>query len=382
MESAFPPGENPAKREKTAHAKTVDEMSDRYEADREQLLQDTLAADPGLAASQRESEAEMAAANKTADQVADEVAADAEDGAASLEPMHAPQAEEEPTALPEELQGDPLAEYIVMSEGTPMMKLKVDGQERLIPLDKARASIQKDEAAEIRLQRASEWNQQLQQREARIQEAEAAWNARAAKAAEDPPPATSDAGDLGLKDRVREAVSSMFSGSEEEAVEKFSEVIEDVRRQARQPSAPQIDLDAVEQRSRAAARQELQVENYQRGVQEGWEDFKVEYSDIMGDENLFRYADSLTDAIQAEHSDWPPSKVMLESGKRTREWVASIRGPEVPKPPPDQDRQANKGRLVPMPPPQTGRPEPEEEERPQSPAEVVAEMRASRNQPT
>ena len=384
QERPFPepePVEKPVTGEKTQHAQTVDDMAERFEAKREEELQEAIAADPGLAAKQAAIEAEQAAANKAPEKEPTEQAGELVDGAASRESMHEPVVPETP-ALPVELQDDPLAEYIVMVDGRPQMRLKVDGKDRFLDLERARATVQKHESADTRLQQAAAWNVELQQREAVVLQSEETLRARAAQPV--PSSEVTDVGDaeLDLDVRSRDIITEIMSGTDEGATEKLSNLLKDMR-QGMRSSVPQADPNVIGRQAVAVARQELQAAAYQEDLEEGREDFKKVYPDIMADKNQFLHADFLTDLIKEEHPDWSPGKVMMESGERTREWVKNLSAPsELPPPPEDVSRQAQKARLRRVPQPTTARREPESEERPETPQEIVAKMRAARNQPT
>jgi hypothetical protein len=225
---------------------------------------------------------------------------------------------------------DPLAEYIVIGDnGAPMFKTKVDGEERLVPLDAARTQLQKHVAADIRLQQAATANKTLEAREAQIRQQEAALVARTQQAATASPSNSQDVSDQGFENDAREVVSSLFTGSEDEAVNKLTKLL-NRSRQANSPRVSQEDLvklaaDAA-RRARIDAEAEIAEANRITDINEGFKDFKKDFREIAEDPNLFRYADSLTDVIEAEHPEWSPSKIMAEAGRKTNEWLQSLKG--------------------------------------------------------
>ena len=111
----------------------------------------------------------------------------------------------------------------------------------------------------------------------------------------------------------------------------------------------------------------------------GYNKFVDSYPEIANDENLFRYADSLTDAIAVENPEWVPSEVMLEAGKRTREWVETFKTPE-PSEKPNNDRQERKRNLRPMPRARQGTPEKEVVEKEPTAGDYITELRKQRGQ--
>ncbi len=310
------------------------------------------------------------------------------DGAASVAPLHDESPPEAPPALPQDLEGDPLADYVVMHEGKPMFKVRVDGQDMMMPLDRARQQIQKHEAAEVRLQNAAALQRQLDERAQALEENEAAFNAKIAEQTTPPPVDVEIDDDDTLLAEAKDVLTTMFQGNEDDAAQKLTTLLKQTRTPA-QPQAPVIDPKAIVKEATAAAVQEISDADKQRDLQTGYAQFKNDFPDIIGDQNLYVMADRMTDEIQAEHPDWLPSQLMQESGKRTRDWVAKMKGNTSQEPPIDTDtnttRQERKEDLVPIPTAAAGAQQPlgePGEEPEQTPQEVIAEMRESRGQPT
>ncbi len=86
--------------------------------------------------------------------------------------------EEPEPGLPEQYAADPLAEFIEMQGDDPMFRTVVNGQQKLIPLDKARATIQKSAAADQRLEHANQIYRDLEQREQSLNARENELNSR------------------------------------------------------------------------------------------------------------------------------------------------------------------------------------------------------------
>lgn len=371
----------------------LDDLSDKFEQRRSQELAEAVANDPGLAQKQREMDEQLARENEqhredglldTDEDAAAAVQqqADANDGAANREPLHEPPAEPEKPALPAELRDDPLAEYIDMVDGRPMLRMKVDGEIVHRDLDAVRANEQKDAAADARLQYAAEWQKDLQQREANLREREAMPTQQTDVS---PPPSQQDVDDLDIAGISKDLVNSMLTGSTEEATEKVTEALTQIAKRTGQPATP-VDVEQIVQRAKAEARAELDADNTKKTTDEAWNDFKDEYSDVVADDEAFDFADSLTPRIEKEHPDWGPRQVMMEAGKRARDVVVKAKlAQKGEEPAPDAGRQANKQNLTPLPTARTATYEPPEQDdpnRPQSPQEAFAEIRRSRNQPT
>lgn len=311
----------------------------------------------------------------------------AEPGVASVDKMH-PEDDDKNSQLPDGLKNDPLADYIVMDGDKAMFRTKVYGEERLIPLDTARTQLQKHVAAEIGLQQVARERKELEEREEQIRKNEAALAQRVSQAPASPPSEsqTPDVSDQDLENEAREVISSMFTGTEDEAVKHLTNLL----RTTRQPTGPQVDPEEIANQAVAAAKQTLADKQAEEDaarkladINAGFEQFGKDYPDILGDENLFRYADSLTDSIETEHPDWNPSQVMAEAGKKTREWVESLKGDTASEldPQPDNGRQVRKKNLRPMPQARSAAHEVgEPEETPDTPQSVMDEVRRSRGQ--
>jgi hypothetical protein len=265
---------------------------------------------------------------------------------------------------------DPLGEYVVRVEGKPMFKTLVDGKEVLVPLDRARAQLQKHLAADIRLQQAAEQKRQLDAREQSIRNVEATLKTRVAH-----PSATAPVVDDGAM--AVELVRSLVSEPEDKAAAKLASAFKSIR----QAQAP-VDVKALAAEAATIATTTIAARDNQRALSNGLDEFTKAYPDIASDSDLFALADRKTNAIAEEHQDWTPGQVMLEAGKQTREWLQSLGAPvKGAAPAQPSNRQQRKQNLVPMPQPRTARPAPTEgETREQTPAEAMAEIRKSRGQ--
>lgn len=281
----------------------------------------------------------------------------------AIEPATVPIVED-----PEPEPVDPFAEFGVVIDGKAMVKLKVDGKEELMPLETARATLQKHEAADRRLQQAAEQAKDLQRREAALQAREAEVLAKLSKPVSHPP---EDADDPDLDEEMKQVAHSILNSTEDEIAATLKKVL--TRRQA----TPAVDVDEIVSKAAQTAEQRVVERSRAEGVAQGWQQFQATYPDIASDPRLFAVADKMTDDIAAEHPEWAPAQVMLESGKRTKEWVASFAPAPEPKP---SDRQKAKEQLRPMPQSRTGRVPAAEPEKPKTHADILAEVRKARGQ--
>jgi hypothetical protein len=276
---------------------------------------------------------------------------------------------------PEPATADPLEEYVVREAGKPpMFKALVDGKVRLIPLEQARAQLQKHVAAEQRLEQATARSKELDARERALKVREAA-------RVTPPTPAVPAYDDASLDADSKEIVRSLLSDSEDKAAGTVAKVLKKIR-----AATPQIDLDVVGKQAASIARQEIAVEDHSRALATGFDKFKADYSDIVNDPKLFAIADREADAIAKEHPEWKPEQVFLEAGKKTQEWLVSM-GMKPAKPAPkvdnlDSRRQQAKQKLTPMPQARSVRPVPAADPNADySPGDYMADLRKARGQP-
>jgi hypothetical protein len=380
-------------------------MSERMEAARVQEVQESIEADPGLAANQARIESQIEAANKEAIESGElQPPAEDPDGAASVQPMHQPPAEPKPDALPADLAADPLSEYIVMQDGKPMFSTKVNGQLRLIPLEDARRELQIGTAAAIRMNEATRLHQQVTERAAAVSANEAALAQRVAAAPAQPAVPASDLSEDDLLDEAKEIFQTAFTGTEEDAAKKLAKTLIKLRGSVTPVAQvqPRVDEGAIVRKAAQAAVGAIQSVEKTKDVRSGYVKFQEDYPDIMGDPVLYKMADDMTDDIEKENPEWPISQVMDEAGKRTRAWVNKLKGvepdPQDPQPqpgsqnigepsqPPTQThRQDRKSELVRMPQVAAAavHEQPAEDlDTEQTPQEAFAELKKSRGQPT
>lgn len=289
--------------------------------------------------------------------------------------------------LPPEYADDPLAEFIVMDEetDTPMFVTKVDGKERYIPLEQARRQIQKQEAADLRLKNAAERQKLLDAREAEIARQEAELAARLQAPVTSPSEPAPDVSDQDLLVEAQQFVENMFNNSPDEATASLAQLLANMRHLQNKP-APQVDQNQLAQTTAALVRAQQQEDAKKADAVKGLEKFKTDYPEIMADRALFLYADDMTDSIamewDAEGRSFTESEVMLEAGKRTMEWLGQKTGKKSnPNPPTNNDRHERKRKLRPMPRARSqAQQQVVQEEEPQTPNDIVAEMRKARGQ--
>lgn len=282
------------------------------------------------------------------------------------------------TQVDPETGADPLAEWIVQRNGKPMFRTVVDGREQLVPLDRARAELQKRLAGDARLQQANERQRQLDAREAQIRQNEAALRARVQR----PQPAPAAAvDDEALDKEGLELVRSLMSDPEAVAAKKMASVLKKVR----QAATPPVDPEAIVRQAASVAVQTVAAQDNAKALNRGLQKFNEDFKDIAADPDLFAMADRRTNAIAEEHKDWTPEQVMLEAGRQTREWMKAHGMKTTPTPAaspnPGGNRQQRKEGLVPMPAARPARPAATTgADAEETPSQALAAMRKARGQ--
>lgn len=289
--------------------------------------------------------------------------------------------DQEDESLPEEYADDPLAEFIEMDGDEPMFRTVVNGKVQLIPLEKARASIQKNMAADQRLREAAAFSQSLDDREKRIaaREKELEQRVRAMDtSATLPEKGAAPQSDEELTSAARSVVKELFTGTEDEAAAKLADLL--LKNRGAAAVATSVDPHQIATQAIAYARQEITADARKKDVQKGYNKFCQDYPEIAEDDNLFALADGMTSKIEKEHPDWMPSEVMLEAGKRTREWVESQKTPTSEQDPALNDRTERKRNLKRVPRSRQGA-EPKVETPEETPQSYLADLRKARGLP-
>jgi hypothetical protein len=323
------------------------------------------------------------------------------DGASSVQRMHE---QREPSSLPKKYEDDPLADFIEMQNGQPMVKAKVNGQDRLIPLADAKRQLQIGTAAEVRMQAAAKMESDAKALLAKVSAGEAALSARMKAASQKPAvPAQPDLTDEDLLNEAKDIFNTAFSGTEEEAAGKLAKTLAKIQKAATSKAQPQVQIDAnaVARQAASMVYGTISAESRKKDVAASFKGFKDSYPEIVGDPMLFKMADDISDQIEKEHPDWSASQIMDEAGQRTRDWVKGLTGGKTDtgkkptsKTPGDQNspsvtldtqtRQERKAGLVRMPTPAAGAthhtPEPVSEDD-QSPQEAFLQLKKARGQP-
>lgn len=264
---------------------------------------------------------------------------------------------------------DPLADFIVTRNGRQMFRAVVDGKTVEMPLEEARANIQKNVAADRRLQEAANRRRELDIREENLRKREQAR------------PTAPVADTLDLDAEAADLVKVLVSAPEDVAAKRLAQTLKKIR----QASAP-IDTNALVSQAADVAEQRVAARNDIQAKASGFKKFQEDYADVANDPDLYALADRRSDLIYAEHPEWSPEKIMLEAGKQAREWLAQKSGKPLvtqrqTQVDANRNRQETKQKLRPMPVSRTAIPTaPADEGSDGSPQDALVEIRKSRGQ--
>ncbi len=295
------------------------------------------------------------------------------DGAASVEPV-----------VPEPAPAGPtLPDHIVVDGDKAYLRTKIDGKETLVPLDAVRDTIQKHESADAQFRHNASVREDLARREQAVAEREQQFVQQPTPIA----PLPTGVDDQALLEGAKDVIKNLYNGDEDDAAKKLVEVISSAR-VAEQATTPAVDPEELARNAAAIATKERREEDRVKDVKAGWNQFTTDYPDLVADDDYFAVVNRLSDVVIAEHPDWTPGQVMLEAGSRTR---AKLNLPTPgqaaadPAPELENDRLDGKRNLVRQP-QQRLEVQPtvdaDDDNKPQTNAEIFADLKRSRGQPT
>lgn len=287
---------------------------------------------------------------------------------------------QQPEPVAAAAQDDPLKDlgYYRNSAGQLVTKLKVNGLEREVSAEQLRAYVQKDIAADIRLQQAADRDRRLQAREAEIE--------RRAKQLEQS--LTQERKTPEEKMQAAKAVlSKLYDGDEDEAAKSLVELLES----GRQQNVPTFDESKITSLVSRQVQNELTVKERQRRAEE-WSKSTEQgikalrenemYKPIATDPNLWNLVDAKTEEYlnkmqgnDPEFTNKMPAELIEMAAKDVMDWYSAKAN--VGKP--SAQRQERKQTISRTPQARaTAHQQPKEPEIDMSPAAVIARMRAGR----
>ena len=258
------------------------------------------------------------------------------------------------------------AEPVVLSDGLDrtMVKVKVDGVESMVPVSEVIARYQKNEAADKRLAEAARLRSEA---EAMAQKPPASVDAPPT-GAQTPPQSTPQGGDKGQT--VKEFLQSLFEGDEEKAAERLQALLSEGRAASSTPA----DTGSLAAQLTPAIRQQLQNES-------ALDKFLETNQAIANDPYLTQMTAGFLDEEIKGGKSYPDA--LAEAGRRTSGWMASKGIPITTKEPDPtttrDDKLARKGQMDDIRPASTSAAS--TVAAPQSPSQVIDEMRKARGLP-
>jgi hypothetical protein len=238
----------------------------------------------------------------------------------------------------------------VVAPGTILRALGID--EDRAPTDAEVRIYQKDLAADEKMRRAKEIEQQNLSRPAQPAPSQAD--------AQNTAPSEKDVHDDNA-DLARNVVAGLYSGNEDEAISAFRKAL---------PSADELVGRTV---------QAIEAERAKREKIEAYNSFAEKFEDLATDEHLFALAASNAQKVADLHPDWGPAKVFIEAGNVTYEGLG-----RKPKTPPGPIDRAERKRSTPTPVRGQNATAPQRPTGPKIPnaRESLDQMRVARGQPS
>ena len=192
-------------------------------------------------------------------------------------------------------------------------KLKINGEEVERTYDQIKATAQKNESADIRLQKASERERALKDYESKLVREEQ----RILALQKTPQPSSQDAGSEDSSEALKEAIESIYDGETESAVEKLKNIM-----QGRQE--PTLDMSELASMAKEEAltvlREEARQKEYADSLAKGTSWINENHSDIMENPTMRSIVDQQTVVIMRENPSLSPEEVI----KQATEKVLSI----------------------------------------------------------
>ena len=187
--------------------------------------------------------------------------------------------------------------------------IKVDGVEKQVPVSKVYdvgvRSLQKQEAADKRLEEANKKIQEAQLYEQRVRAQVEAQLRSAKQEAQNMP--LSPRQDADVRGQAKKIIDKILDGDEEEAADALAEAM------GRQQTGP-IPLTTEQIANKAAQQVQSRLEG-----QEAVKAFRETYPNLAGDNRLWNMVDQETVQVRAENPQMGIKEVILESGRRVQE---------------------------------------------------------------
>jgi len=288
------------------------------------------------------------------------------------------EAEAEPEAEPEpEPEPEPEAERQPEPDDE-MVTIKVDGVEQQVPASRVREigirAMQKELAADARLNEASQRQKQIEEQQAALRkremEIEKVANDLQQRYNHNNAGPSKDAQDF--KETAKSVLKAIYDDDQDNAADALAQLF-----QGRQQATPDLQtvVRQAEKAARDAARQEYAERKAREDHAKAVEAFKKTFPDVASDPRLFDEADRETLKVKQEHPDWELPQILEEAGKRVVKWKRQFGGSQV-----TQTATARKQSLD-NPQAANVRHAPPPAQKPKTASEKIADMRRARGLP-
>lgn len=229
-----------------------------------------------------------------------------------VEDEEAEDPEKEPEEAPEEAAPE---SPVYLKDGEWVTRLKINGIEQEVPFQKVQANAQKNEAADLRLQEASQRQKQLEEYERYLRQQEQLLK-------QNQPSSAKDVDDQTVKNLIKQQREALLDGDDD----RYDEITSELLRVGRQSATQNYDPRQFETIAQRTALQTFQQMEQQRRINEADAYFAREFSDIQNDEALMNVASRYVDQIRQANPTINPLDLVKEAGKQTRNWLASKTG--------------------------------------------------------
>jgi hypothetical protein len=251
-----------------------------------------------------------------------------------------------------------------------MVKVKIDGEEKELPLSEIIKSYQKDQAASKRLEQAAQEQQRLAEERRQLEEERARLRAEA-EALRNPKPNQAETQQQDTSqpsDDARRIYESLMLGDEESGVKALTELLS----KGRGTEAPTIPVEQVASEAAEIAQARIDYNLAMRN-------FQQKYPDLAKDPDLNRMAVNLVNQTAPTSATY--DEAFEKAATATREWVRKkVESLGLAVQSPANERLERKQQLDNLPTAsarQPTKPAPKEE----SASEIVASMRRARGLP-
>ena len=256
-----------------------------------------------------------------------------------------------------------------------LTKVKVDGNEIEVPFNDLQNSHQKDKASQQRFEQAAQYGRQIQAREQQLNAHIQQLQQQQRMQQQPPQDAAEEVEDS--SDLIKKYHEALY----EDDAEKASDLFKTLTKQGRTQATPNVQEVVNQEIGRQFNQMQRQAEQqkqwaYHKSLEDSVKWFESEYPDVAGAAELRAIADNRTVTLTQEHPDWTPQQIIQEAAESTREWAKSFLEPDK-----QNERVSRKRKIVQHPKAASASAQiGEDDPVPQTPAQIIEEMRRVRGQ--